>query len=289
MTKPKPFKIQILVADGRPDGLRLVEKSNWNGQGIVCPRGRYSWAKKARREFSRSGVYLLVGQDGDPLPKLYVGEAEEVKTRLDRHYGEEDKDFWQQAIVFTTKGTPLNKAEVKYLEASLLKLARKYGRSKLQNTNKPRLPGLSEADRAEMDGYLDELLSLLPVLGVPFFEREEAPSGDRVVYHVDRSGCKAAGFETNKGFTVQKGSLARESTVPSMKKKAPGYYHQRQELIKERVLEKKTGHYRFTRDWLFSSPSAAAAVCLGSTANGLVEWKDESGTTLKANREKATA
>ena len=287
MTGGKPFKIQILVADGRPDGLRLVEKSNWIGQGIVCPRGRYSWAKKAREEFSRSGVYLLVGQDGDPLPKLYVGEAEEVKTRLDRHY--EDKDFWQQAIVFTTKGTPLNKAEVKYLEASLLKLARRYGRSKLQNTNKPRLPGLSEADRAEMEGYLDELLSLLPVLGVPFFEREEAPSRDREVYHVDRSGCKAAGFETNMGFTVREGSLARESTVPSMKEKASGYYLQRQELIKEGVLEKKTNHYRFTRDWAFSSPSAAAAVCLGSNANGLIEWKDESGTTLKANRKKATA
>ena len=205
-----------------------------------------------------------------------------MKTRLDRHY--EDKDFWQQAIVFTTKGTPLNKAEVKYLEASLLKLARRYGRSKLQNTNKPRLPGLSEADQAEMEGYLDELLSLLPVLGVPFFEREEAPSKDREVYHVDRSGCKAAGFETNMGFTVREGSLARESTVPSMKEKASGYYLQRQELIKEGVLEKKTNHYRFTRDWPFSSPSAAAAVCLGSNANGLIEWKDESGTTLKANR-----
>ena len=225
MTGRRPFKIQILVADGRPDGLRLVEKSNWIGQGIVFPRGRYSWAKKERDELSRSGVYLLVGQDGDPLPKLYVGEAEEVKIRLDRHYA--DSDFWQQAIVFTTKGTPLNKAEVKYLEASLLKLARRYGRSKLQNTNRPRLPGLSEADQAEMEGYLDELLSLLPVLGVPFFEREEAPSRDGVVYHVDRSGSKATGYETNMGFTVQKGSIARESTVPSMEEKAPGYYHRR--------------------------------------------------------------
>lgn len=286
MTGRNPFKIEILVADGRPDGLRLVEKSNWIGQGIVCPRGRYSWAKKERAELSRCGVYLLVGQDGDPLPKLYVGEAEEVKTRLDRHYADNHFDFWQQAIVFTTKGTPLNKAEVKYLEARLLRLARKYGRSKLQNTNKPRLPGLSEADQAKMQGYLDELLSLLPVLGVPFFE---APTRDREFYHVDRSGCKAAGFETNTGFTVRKGSLARKSTVPSMKERARPYYLQRQELIKEGVLEKKTGHYRFTRDWLFNSPSAAAAVCLGSSANGLVEWKDESGTTLKANREKATA
>lgn len=286
MTGRRGFKIQIFVAEGRPEGLRLVEKSNWIGQSIVCPRGRYSQAKK-REEFSRCGVYLLVGQDGDPLPKLYVGEAEEVKTRLDRHYT--DHDFWQQAIVFTTKGTPLNKAQVKYLEARLLELAKKHGRSKLQNTVIPRLPGLSEADEAEMEGYLDELLSLLPVLGVPFFERDEAPSKERRVYHAEGPHCKATGFETNTGFAVQKGSLAREPTVPSMKEKAPGYYLQRQELIEEGVLEKKSGHYLFTRDWHFSSPSAAAAVCLGRSANGLTEWKDESGTTLKANRRKATA
>ena len=248
MTARRPFKIQIFVAEGLPDGLRMVEKSNWIGQGIVCPRGRYLSAKKERPEFSRSGVYLLVGQDGDPLPKLYVGEAEKVKNRLDLHYT--NKDFWQQAIVFTTKGTPLNKAQVKYLEARLLELAKKYGRSKLQNSVKSNRPKLSEADRAEMEGYLDELLSLLPVLGVPFFERGETPSRDRkVVYRAEGPGYKATGLETNTGFTVLKGSLARAKTAPSMERAVPGYYRQRQALISEGVLEKTAEGYRFTADW----------------------------------------
>ena len=287
MTGRRPFKIQIFVAEGHPEGLRLVEKSNWIGQAIVCPRGRYSQAKK-RDEFARSGVYLLVGQDGDPLPKLYVGEAEKVRTRLDQHYT--DKDFWQQAIVFTTKGTPLNKAQVKYLEARLLELAKSYRRSKLENSVESHRPGLSEADQAEMEGYLEELLSLLPVLGVPFFERGETPSKDgKDVYHVEGPGYDATGFETNTGFTVLKGSLARAKPVPSMKQRSPGYYRQRQALISEGVLEKTADGYRFTADWPSGSPSAAAAVCSGRSANGLIDWKDESGTTLKANREKATA
>lgn len=242
VSKRRPFKIEIFVAEGLPDGLRLVKKSNWIGQGIVCPRGRYSEAKK-RPEFSRSGVYLLVGQDGEQLPK--------------------------------------------YLEARLLELAKSCERATLQNAVKSHRPGLSEADQAEMEGYLDELRSLLPVLG-PFFERDETPAKDRKDYHVKGPGCKATGFETNTGFTVQEGSLAREPTVLSMKKKAPGYYHQRQDLIKDKVLEKTADAYRFTKDWLFGSPSAAAAVCLGRPANGLTEWKDGSGATLKANREKAT-
>ena len=282
----RPFKIQIFVAEGLPEGLRLVEKSNWIGQGIVCPRGRYSQAKK-RPEFSRSGVYLLVGQDGDPLPKLYVGEAEQVKKRLDLHYT--NRDFWQQAIVFTTKGTPLNKAQVKYLEARLLELAKRYGRSKLQNSVESHRPGLSEADQAEMEGYLDELLSLLPVLGVPFFEPDETPSKDRKVYYLEGPGYSAKGFEANTGFKVLKESLARAEAVGSMKQHVPGYYRQRRELIADKNMRQTADGYRFTKDWLFGSPSAAAAVCSGKSANGLIEWKDESGTTLKANRRKATA
>jgi hypothetical protein len=37
----------------------------------------------------------------------------------------------------------------------------------------------------------------------------------------------------------------------------------------------------FTRDVEFSSPSAAAAIVHGGTANGLLAWKDKAGRTLK--------
>ena len=122
------------------------------------------------------------------------------------------------------------------------------------------------------------------------FERGETPAPDRKeVYRAEGPGYKATGLETNTGFTVLKGSLARAKTAPSMERAVPGYYRQRQALISEGVLEKTAEGYRFTADWFAGSPSAAAAVCRGSSANGLVEWKDESGTTLKANRKKATA
>ena len=283
MSRQRPFTIRIFVAEGLPDGLRLVEKSNWIGRGIVCPRGRYAEVKD-RDEFSRSGVYLLVGRDGDQ-PRVYIGEAEEVRSRLTTHYKE--KDFWQEAIVFTTTGTALNKAQVKYLEARLVELAEKYKRSKLENSKVPRQPGLAEPDREEMEGYLDELLSLLPVLGVAFFEESEAPEG--LKYSLKMKGCSARGFETNTGFTVLRRSLARGKTLDSMKQRVPSYYRQRQELIGDGVLvlDKDSQGYRFTKDWPFTSPSAAAAVCYGGSANGLTAWKDESGTTLKANRAKA--
>ena len=83
MANPRPFNIRIFVAEGLPDGLRLVEKSNWVGLGVICPRGRYPAVKK-RSEFSGSGVYILWGRDDEvELPVLYIGEAETVRTRLD--------------------------------------------------------------------------------------------------------------------------------------------------------------------------------------------------------------
>lgn len=292
MSRRRPFKIQIFVAEGLPDGLRLVEKSNWIGQGIVCPRGRYPEVKKRDEfsdEFSRSGIYLLIGRDGEQLPRVYVGETEHVRKRLDQHYV--NKDFWQEAIVFTTTGTQLNKAQVKYLEARLQELARraeKHKRAKVEAKVSSQRPKLSKADQAEMEGYLDEVRSLLPVLGVGFFEDVEAPTEGRIIYSLHLKECHAKGFETNTGFTVIKGSVARAKTLGSMKQHVPSYHRLRRELIDERVLEQAEKGYRFTADRSFSSPSAAAAVCLGRNANGLTDWKDASGNTLKANREKAT-
>lgn len=285
MTGQRPFKIQIFVAEGLPEGLRLVEKSNWIGQGIVCPRGRYAQVK-GRPEFSRSGVYLLVGQDGDRLPRLYVGEAEHVRKRLNWHYAY--KDFWQQAIIFTAKEPPLNKAQVKYLEARLLELAKNNGRSKLENSSASLLPRLSEADEAEIEGFLDELLSLLPVLGVTYFEPDETPDPGKV-YYLTGPGYGAKGLEANTGFKVLQESLARAEPVASFEARAPSYYRQRQDLIADETLRKTDDGYRFTKDWIFGSPSAAAAVCLGRSANGLIEWKDKSGTSLKDNLKKETA
>jgi len=282
--KQRSFKINILVVDGIPDGLRLVEKSNWNGLGIVFPRGRYSQAKN-REEFSSSGVYLLVGNDEGLLPDLYIGEADVIRERLNYHISDDKKEFWQKTFIFTTRGTPLNKAQIKYLEACLLELAVQSGRSNLANKVTPKRSLLSEADQAEMEGYMDELLTILPVLGISFFESIENTKVNTIIYElVEKQYCKAKGVETSEGFMVLKDSIARLNEVQSMKKGVPGYYDLRKQLIRDGVLRTSGDQLVFKRDWDFKSPSAAASVCLGKSANGLVLWKDKSGVTLGNNR-----
>jgi len=51
-------------------------------------------------------------------------------------------------------------------------------------------------------------------------------------------------------------------------------------LIAEDVLHRVDDVYQFTSNYIFSTPSRAAAVVLAREANGWIEWKYEDGKTL---------
>ncbi|MBD3177996.1 MAG: DUF4357 domain-containing protein [Armatimonadia bacterium] len=283
---PPGFTIRIFVAEGTADGLRLVGKSNWVGQGLVFSREGYPQIKD-REELSRCGVYMLIGREGDDeRPTVYIGEGESVRARLDMHAAA--KSFWQEAIVFTTKGDPLHKAQVQFLESALCERARRYKRCRLDNGTEPSRPGLPEPDEAEIRVYLSELLSLLPILGVDVFEPVPQASTFQTLYYLRTKDCDAVGFESPSGFVVRKGSHVRGETVPSMEEHMRGYYNRRLQLIDEGVLEREDDHFVFTVDHEFRSPSSASTVCAGRSSNGLAEWKDEHGVNL-GERQQALA
>src|SRR3990172_7330442 len=169
------FSVRIFIPSGEPGGLRIVEKSNWTGQGLVFPRSLFAETRQ-RPELKRTGVYVLWGpsQSGQ-LPRVYVGEGDGVLSRLDQHA--KSKDFWTHAVVFTSKDQNLNKAHAQYLEARLLTLAADAKRCELDNGNLPQLPSLAEADAADADGFLADLLLCLPVVGVNLFERAKVTAG----------------------------------------------------------------------------------------------------------------
>jgi hypothetical protein len=62
-------------------------------------------------------------------------------------------------------------------------------------------------------------------------------------------------------------------------------YDLREDLIKNGVLVSSGDQFVFSQDYAFSSPSTAAAVVLGRSANGRIEWKDTDCRTLKALQE----
>jgi hypothetical protein len=282
MSSIQPFSLRIFVADGDPDGLRIVDKSNWIGKALVFPRALLPQVK-ARPELAQTGVYLLLGPrpDGEG-DMLYVGEGDPIRPRLERHYAE--KDFWTRAIGFTTGSAgQLNKAHVQFLESRLLALARAAKRMPLDNANQPAEPSLSEADRADMEVFLAHMLGMLPVLGVHAFEQApKAPAAKSgPVLTCKGKGVQATGYEASQGFVVRAGSQAVVAVTATFNQMT-GASELRSDLLKNGVLVEEGSVLCFTQDYVFSAPSAASDIVLGGSTNGRTSWKDAKGRTLKA-------
>ena len=88
-------------------------------------------------------------------------------------------------------------------------------------------------------------------------------------------GCMAEAVrEDNGDFTVLKGSTIAEDTTESLQQT---YSELRQKLIDNGIVVDGV----FTQSYTFSSPSAAACVVSGRSANGKTEWTTADGVKLK--------
>lgn len=246
-----PFSLRIFVADGDPDGLRVIERSNWIGKALIFPRALLPQVKQ-RTELTQTGVYLLLGpQDDGDGDKLYIGEGDPIRPRLESHYAH--KDFWTNAVCFVAASGQLNKAHVQFLESNLVRLALIAKRVPLENGNHPAEPNLHEADRADMRVFLDNILGMLPVLGIHAFEQVKRAAPPSLSTRPEGTGA----------------SLAAKLVAS------------RQELLRRCVLGEAGNVLSFLQDYVFSSPSYAASMILGRSANGRRNWKDTQGSTLK--------
>lgn len=164
-----PYTIRIFVPDGNPEGLRIIDRMNWTGLGIAFPRE--DWPKvKTRADFLRSGVYILIGRvTDDDLPTIYIGQGDVVRSRIDSHFA--NKEFWSSAAVFVSNATGgLNRAHATWLEYALIQRAQQIDQSHLENSTEPAAPQMSEAERADTQAFLREMLQILPLIGLNCFE-----------------------------------------------------------------------------------------------------------------------
>lgn len=266
--------IKLFLVHGSPNGLRTAELSNWSGKAVAAPRTEIPELLK-RKELGSPGIYLLTGVDPDSADKaIYIGEAENVSTRLKGHAG---KDFWNAVTVFVSKDENLTKAHIRYLEGKLIEMALDIGSSIVMNaaSSGAKLP---ESDAAEMDIFLEKCLQLLPVLGVSEFNSlSESQSSNEEFLYCKIKGLTAKGKRTSNGFVVFSGSQA----VLEHRESAKSIKTKREQLIIKGVLERKGDYLIFTKDIEFGSPSTAGSVVRGGNTNGLTNWKDSSGRQLK--------
>lgn len=94
---------------------------------------------------------------------------------------------------------------------------------------------------------------------------------------IEAKDCSNAGK-----FVVNAGSIVVPTMVSSASK---SIIRLRKMLLETGVIGDKDGSLNFTENYAFESPSTAASVVMGRSANGRVEWKTAVGITLKQLQE----
>lgn len=310
-------EVRLFLVDGTPGGLTTPQIVNWTGQVLKGTRDKLAEIR-ARDEAQRTGVYILLGDDPETSSgKLaYIGQSDDVAKRLTQH--DVKKDFWREVVLITSKDMNLTSAHVRYLESELVRLATSIGRVPLENGNSPSGGAdLPEADQSNMRYFIDQLLVVLPVLGVDMFRGRQTrstsddqrsgvpevltpadevstsegdPTAASPLFHIQTNipGVDPYAQLIDGEFTVLQGSKVRSDMKSRRGISSDGSQRQllaRTELHRKlmedgSILLQADGTAILTRDVVFTSPSAAAAVVLGrASANGRRAWTTEDGLT----------
>src|SRR2546426_5305249 len=225
--------ISMFLLDGSADGRVACELFNWTGKAFKIPRHLLK-SSAERKDLYRAGVYFLFGRDEttNETAIAYVGEAEEIYPRLQQH---QDREFWNEALVFVSKDENLNKAHIKFLEHTIHQAAIAAGRYRIENGNTPNRPAISEAEMSVMSEFFDQLRLLTGALGYKVFgplvaskphgaaerKEEQQPAslaGDPAEREFRISGARGAearAILTAEGVVVREGSFAAPDEVES--------------------------------------------------------------------------
>lgn len=281
--------INLYLMDGEPGGRIKCTLANWTGVAYKIPRTTLDLCKE-RDDLKQSGVYFLFGtsdQTGNNI--VYIGQAGSRKNgegllyRLMEHKRNPDKDYWTEAVVFTTSNNSFGPTEISYLENRFFGLSLAAKRYDVKNGNDPTQGNITEEKESELEEFVDYARIVMGALGHKVFEplvavppnivsEDHAKVEEPLLYFVN-ANAKATGRRTSEGFVVLKGSILSKKiakSCPEIAIKARTKYSDR--IDKENSL---------TEDVLLSSPSAAAAFVGGSSLSGNELWKTENGIPLK--------
>jgi hypothetical protein len=277
MPDSRPKTVQIFLPDGNARSVRIAAVTSRTVQAVQIPRSKLK-AAAARDEVQRVGVYVLFGDTEDGgKPAAYIGEAENCYDRLQQHHRR--TDFWKTAVAITSKTMSFTKAHARYLEYDCLRKAQAADRFRLENRAIPTEPHIPEPMRAELRDNFGTVQTLLSMLGVPILDPLTTSADEHRLLRCTGRGAEATGAYTEDGLVVFAGSTASANIVPSAR---DALLHRRERLVNDGVLvqDSDAGALVFAEDHPFNSPSGAAMMVLGRSANGWREWADREGRTL---------
>jgi hypothetical protein len=301
MMGPEGVEVRIGLPTGELSGIRIATTPLVDVQAILIPRDRLG---EVMQDIDRRlAVYLLL----DTAKRtFYIGRTDDAWERLSYWNYKDGEEWWGTAVVVISQ-TELGLSdshikwlewrcitEAKEIEHKVTKAAKEIGpevtNGRFRFQKDQRQP--DEPSHGAMSGLFDSLCTLVSVLGYPVFEpladidrpsvQDEIfvpDSGE--VFHCRGKDADATGVWVQNQFMVRKGSFARLQIAPHAKETVG---RKRKPLLDAEILVEvkggKGGKLKFARDHKFNSPSGAAAVVLGRSADGWIEWENAAGKPL---------
>ncbi|WP_415266615.1 GIY-YIG nuclease family protein [Acidovorax sacchari] len=270
--------IQIFLPSGDPQGIRQAEITTRIVRLIEVPRALLK-NFLAMPESAGGAVYFLFGDAEESVkPQVYIGQTSDLKKRLVKH--QKEKDFWQRAVVMLSRADSLTTTHSLYLEGLCIQRAKEASRYVVENDTNGNKLNTTKPMEAECEELLETGETLMSTLGFQVFEKPVKPAEASNLYFCTASGTDARAQYTPEGMAVLKGSKARGQVTDSFKDK--GFHVLRKQLEAAGVLKPAGQQLVFTQDYVFKSPSAAAAIVVGNNMNGWISWKNKDGKTLDA-------
>ena len=298
--KMKNKNFNLFLMDGEVTGRIKCTLSNWTGLAYKIPRS-YLDKSKDRQDLKQSGVYFLFGKNDNDEEEVYIGQAgirkngEGVLFRVNEHL--KDDTYFSDAVMLTTQNNSFGPTEISYLENKFTNMAVETDRFKVRNNNDPNPGNVTEEKESELEDFIEYSKMVLGVLGykvfVPIIDSKPRETSDEKTFEkqfdlfLSRKSRKsnrrieAKCKRTDEGFVVLKGSMIEEIDSPAIPRSI-------KELRDTCRKNNEIMDGRLCKNYLFNSPSYAAAFVLGTNANGRTEWKTEDGRTLKELEEKET-
>ena len=273
-----PKTIQIFLPGGDPQGIRVAEVTTRIVQVIEVPRSLLGEFLKMP-ESGQVALYLLFGQTPESDYTVYIGQTGDLVARLADH--NRKKEFWEKSRVIISRTNILTQTHAVYLEWLSIKTSRETSRYPDVNGNSGTEPYTPAPMQADCHEIFDTAGTLLSTLGYPVFEpvaKTSSTENSSGLFYCTRPGVNGQGQYTSEGFVVLKGSVGNVEIVPSML--GSGVERKREELLKSGTYRIEGDQVILEKDYLFNSPSMAAAFLAGKACNGWIDWKDERGRTL---------
>lgn len=281
----EPSNSEVKIYDLVPDlGIIKgfgVNKSDKDGLAEILSKKKYT---------SRDCVYFLLSH----MSVNYVGSSGNIISRLTTHTSQRtDEKDWDRALVFFLTRPIHNRSLVEYVEHSLY--LRLTDRGFFLKQKVPDGRALNPDDQKIAQQFIAEIEQILALLDmakpVDELKVHDASSASREVnedvealqslvvsdqpsieVELKYQGTDATAIYTGFGLEVYAESLG-VPVVQNHMQDNEAFLRTRNELADKGVIEIGDDYLRFTQNYTFSSPTAAAQILTGSNRPGPLVWR----------------